>query len=83
MKFSIASLFAGSTLTIAPLVSYGYQLHVFESVAKTVLVTNGSANLPEAPTLLYAVSCIVGLALIALGYKIELHAVRATSQTPA
>ena len=79
MKFSIASLFAGSALIIAPLISHAYELHVFESLISIVMITNGSAYLPETPTLWYAVSCLTGLALIILGYRLESHAIRSAS----
>ena len=79
MKFSIALLFTGSVLIALPILSHAYQLHVCESIIATVVASNGSANLPDAPTLWYAISCFAGIGLTVLGYRLESHTIRASN----
>jgi hypothetical protein len=76
MKFSVAALFSGTALIAAPLLAHAYQLHTFELLVTAVLTTQGSVNLPESPTVWYAVSSCAGMALVALGYRMESFGVR-------
>jgi hypothetical protein len=76
MKFSIAALFSGVFLIVAPLMSYAYQLHVFEAMLANVLAANGRLDFPEPPLLWYCISCICGLLLIVLAYTLERQAMR-------
>jgi len=75
MKFSVAALFAGVALVIAPLASYAYSLHVFQSLAVSAFAANGTLTMPEAPLPFQMISCVAGLGLVWLGYRIEMQAV--------
>lgn len=73
MKFSVAALFAGCALLVAPLLAYAYQLFVFNSLALAVISTNTSVSLPELPVVWCSISCIAGVLLCAMGFAMELR----------
>jgi hypothetical protein len=78
MKFSVASLFAGSGLIALPILSQAYSLHVLEALTASVVAANGSVTLPETPTVWYAISGAAGLALVVIGCLVELRGMQAS-----
>ncbi len=74
MKFSTASIAAGSALIGLPILSHAYTLHVLAELAVSVVSANGSVTLPVEPVIWYGISCIAGVSLLAIGCMLEFRA---------